>query len=132
VISAGSGVEGEMFSGSNSRASSSVSELRLPDRLGISIEYRPSELLAKMEMGGVMELALETGSHQKVSLFHNYQFKLSNPRPSSNDPPRLTETTIRYKFIVPKGKDTESYFELLSHWTTTEQTPSKVFLDILE
>lgn len=74
-----------MLSVSNSRASLSASESRLVDRLGGSAEYRPSKLLAEMEMPGVVLLASETGSQQKVSLFHNRQLKFSNLRPSSND-----------------------------------------------
>jgi hypothetical protein len=45
-----------------------------------------------MEMAGVVELASETGSQQKVSLFHNRQLKFSNLRPSSNEPAHLEKT----------------------------------------
>ena len=92
MISSGAEVEAEVLSVSNSRASSSTSESRLPDRLGTSAEYRPSELLAEMEIAGVVELASETGSQQKVSLFHNRQLRFSNLRPSSNEPAHLENT----------------------------------------
>jgi hypothetical protein len=91
-MSTGAEVEAEVLSVSKSRASSSTSESRLPDRLGTSVEYRPSELLAEMEMAGVVELASETGSQQKVSLFHSRQLKFSNLRPSSNEPAHLEKT----------------------------------------
>lgn len=96
MISTGA-VEAEVLSVSNSRASSSASESRLPDRLGTSAEYRPSELLAEMEMAGVVELASETGSQQKVSLFHSRQLKFSNLRPSSNEPAHLENTVHMLK-----------------------------------
>jgi hypothetical protein len=97
VISTGAEVEVEVLSVSNSRASSSASESRLPDRLGTSAEYRPSELLAEMEMAGVVELASEIGSQQKVSLFHNRQLKFSSLRPSSNEPAHLENTVHMLK-----------------------------------
>jgi hypothetical protein len=92
VISTGAEVEAEVCSLSNSIASSSASESRLPDRLGTSAVYPPSELLAEMEMAGVVELASETGSQQKVSLFHNRQLRFSNLRPSSSEPAHLENT----------------------------------------
>jgi hypothetical protein len=46
-------------------------------------------------MAGVVELASETGSQQKVSLFHNRQLRFSNLRPSSNDPAHLENTAQR-------------------------------------
>jgi hypothetical protein len=83
----------EELSDSNSRASSSTSESRLPDSSGTSFdEYRPSELLEDIEMAGVVEFASETGSQQNVSLFHNLQDRFSNLRPSSNDPAHLEKT----------------------------------------
>jgi len=102
VISTGAEVEVEVLSVSNSRASSSASESRLPDRLGTSAEYRPSELLAEMEMAGVVELASEIGSQQKVSLFHNRQLKFSSLRPSSNEPAHL-ENTANVSLFVRHG-----------------------------
>jgi hypothetical protein len=78
---------------SNSRASSSASESRLPERLGTSVvEYRPSGLLEAIEMAGVVALASETGSQQNVSLFHNLQLRFSNRRPCSNDAAHLEKT----------------------------------------
>ena len=88
----GAAVEEVVWSVSNSRASSSASESRLPDRLGTSAVYRPSELLDEMEMAGVVALASETGSQQKVSRFHNLQLRFSSLRPSSNDPAHLEKT----------------------------------------
>jgi hypothetical protein len=90
-------VEAEVWSLSNSIASSSTSESRLPDRLGTSAAYPPSELLAEMEMAGVVELASETGSQQKVSLFHNRQLRFSNLRPSSSEPAHLENTVHMLK-----------------------------------
>jgi len=91
AISRGADVEEEL-SVSNSRASSS-NESRLPERLGTSVlEYRPSELLDEIEIAGVVALASDTGSQQKVSLFHNLQLKFSNLRPSSNEPAHLEKT----------------------------------------
>jgi len=78
---------------SNSRASSSASESRLPERLGTSVvEYRPSGLLEEIEMAGVVALASETGSQQNVSLFHNLHDRFSNLRPCSNDAAHLENT----------------------------------------
>lgn len=86
-------MEAEVWSDSNSRASSSGSESRLPERLGTSIvEYRPSELLEAMEIAGVVALASDTGSQQKVSLFHSLQLRFSNLRPSSRDPAHRENT----------------------------------------
>jgi hypothetical protein len=94
-MSSGAEVDEEVLSDSNSRASSSTSESRLPDRSGTSVdEYRPSELLEDIEIAGVVAFASETGSQQNVSLFHNLQDRFSNLRPSSNDPAHL-EKTIR-------------------------------------
>lgn len=79
---------------SNSRASSSGSESRLPDRLGTSFdEYRPSGLLDAMEVAGVVAFASEMGSQQKVSLFHSLQLRFSNRRPCSKDAAHLENTT---------------------------------------
>jgi hypothetical protein len=50
-----------------------------------------------MEMAGVVELASETGSQQKVSLFHSRQLKFSNLRPSSNEPAHLENTVHMLK-----------------------------------
>jgi hypothetical protein len=91
-MSSGSEVEVDVLSDSKSRASSSTSESRLPDRLGTSVEYRPSELLDAMEIAGVVALASETGSQQKVSLFHSLQLKFSNLLPSSRDPAHREKT----------------------------------------
>jgi hypothetical protein len=91
-MSTGADVDAEVLSVSNSRASSSASESRLPDKLGTSAEYRPSELLEDIEIAGVVALASETGSQQKVSLFHNLQLKFSNLRPSSNEPAQREKT----------------------------------------
>jgi hypothetical protein len=93
-------VEDEVLSVSNSKASSSASDSRLPDRLGTSAEYRPSELLDEMEMAGVVALASETGSQQKVSLFHNRQLKFSSLRPSSNELAHL-ENTVNTLVLCP-------------------------------
>lgn len=68
-----------------SGAPSLLSESRLPDRLGGSAEYSTPELLAEMEIAGVVVLASKTASQQKVPLFHNRQLKFSNLRPSSID-----------------------------------------------
>jgi hypothetical protein len=82
-----------VLSDSNSRASSSESESRLPERLGTSgVEYRPSELLDAIEIAGVVALASEIGSQQKVSLFHNLQLRFSNLLPSSREPAHLENT----------------------------------------
>jgi hypothetical protein len=117
VISTGA-VEAEVLSVSNSRASSSASESRLPDRLGTSAEYRPSELLAEMEMAGVVELASETGSQQKVSLFHSRQLKFSNLRPSSNEPAHLENTanvSLRHEW---NSKEVHSPVHMLKRFST--------------
>jgi hypothetical protein len=93
VISRGAEIEAEVLSDSNSRASSSVRESRLPERLGTSaVEYRPSELLEAMEIAGVVALASETGSQQKVSLFQSLQLRFSSLRPSSRDPAHREKT----------------------------------------
>lgn len=84
-----------MLSLSNSNASSSANDSKLPERSGRSAVYRPSELLEDIDIAGVVELASDTGSQQKVSLFHNLQLKFSNRRPSSNDPAHLENTSIR-------------------------------------
>jgi hypothetical protein len=106
-------VEADVLSVSNSRASSSTSESRLPDRLGTSAEYRPSELLAEMEIAGVVALASETGSQQNVSLFHNRQLKFSSLRPSSRDPAQREKTMVGLVYDV-------RYFnhELKAHLST--------------
>jgi hypothetical protein len=92
-MSRGAEVEVEVLSDSNSRASSSESESRLPERLGTSgVEYRPSELLDAIEIAGVVALASEIGSQQKVSLFHNLQLRFSNLLPSSREPAHLENT----------------------------------------
>lgn len=96
AMSRGADVEEEL-SVSNSKASSS-NESRLPERLGTSVlEYRPSELLDEMEIAGVVALASDTGSQQKVSLFHNLQLKFSSLRPSSNEPAHLEKTVHMLK-----------------------------------
>jgi hypothetical protein len=87
--------EEEVLSLSNSSASSSTSESRLPERLGTSVEYRPSEFLDAMEMAGVVALAPETGSQQKVSLFHSLQLRFSNLSPSSSEPEHLEKTEVQ-------------------------------------
>jgi hypothetical protein len=96
-MSRGAEVDEEVWSLSNSSASSSESESRLPERLGTSVEYRPSEVLDAMEMAGVVALASETGSQQKVSLFHNLQLKFSSRRPSSKEPEHLEKTVHMLK-----------------------------------
>lgn len=119
-MSTGAEVEAEVLSVSNSRASSSASESRLPDRLGTSVEYRPSELLAEMEMAGVVELASETGSQQNVSLFHNRQLKFSSLRPSSNEPAHL-ENTANVSLLSrppPEGKGLYSPVHMLKRFST--------------
>lgn len=89
----GAEVEEDVLSDSNSIASSSASEERLAERLGTSgTEYRPSELLAAIEIAGVVALASDIGSQQKVSLFHNLQLRFSNRRPSSRDPAHREKT----------------------------------------
>jgi hypothetical protein len=94
-MSRGADVEEEVLSDSNSRASSSTSESRLPERSGTSVdEYRPSELLEDIEIAGVVALASETGSQQNVSRFHNLQDRFSSLRPSSNDPTHLEKTVV--------------------------------------
>jgi hypothetical protein len=117
VISTGA-VEAEVLSVSNSRASSSASESRLPDRLGTSAEYRPSELLAEMEMAGVVELASETGSQQKVSLFHSRQLKFSNLRPSSNEPAHLENTAHVSLCHGRNSKEVHSPVHMLKRFST--------------
>lgn len=94
-MSRGAEVEDEVLSLSNSSASSSASESMLADRLGTSVEYRPSELLDAIEMAGVVALASEMGSQQKVSLFHNRQLKFSSLLPSSNEPEHLEKTGMQ-------------------------------------
>jgi hypothetical protein len=84
--------EASVLSFSNSRASSSTKESRLPDSSGRSDEYRPSELLEAIEIAGVVALASEVGSQQKVSRFHNLQLRFSRRRPSSNDPAHREKT----------------------------------------
>lgn len=97
-MSSGAEVDEEVLSDSNSRASSSTSESRLPDRSGTSVdEYRPSELLEDIEIAGVVALASETGSQQNVSLFHSLQERFSNLRPSSSDPAHLEKTVHMLK-----------------------------------
>lgn len=97
-MSRGAEVEEEVLSDSNSRASSSGTESRLPDRSGTSDdEYRPSEFLDDIEIAGVVALASETGSQQKVSLFHNLQLRFSNLRPSSNEEAHLEKTVHMLK-----------------------------------
>lgn len=85
--------EEEEWSESKSIASSSTNESRLVERPGISVEYRPSELLHEMEIAGVVELASETGSQQNVSRFQSLQLKFSSLRPSSKDPAHLENTS---------------------------------------
>ena len=65
---------------------------RLPERSGISAEYRPSELRGDIEMAGVVALASVVGSQQKVSLFHNRQLRFSNLRPSSKEAAHFENT----------------------------------------
>ena len=94
-MSRGATIDAEVLSVSNSRASSSASESRLPDKLGTSAEYRPSELLDEMEIAGVVEFASETGSQQNVSLFHSRQLKFSNLRPSSKEAAQRENTIVK-------------------------------------
>jgi len=96
-MSRGADVEEEVLSLSNSRASSSTSESRLPESSGTSGEYRPSELLADIEIAGVVALASEMGSQQNVSLFHSLQLKFSNRLPSSNEPAHRENTVHMLK-----------------------------------
>jgi hypothetical protein len=77
---------------SNSMASSSTSESKLPLNSGTLFESRPSELLEDREMMGVVVFASDVGSQQKVSRFHNLQLKFSNLWPSSKDPAHLEKT----------------------------------------
>jgi hypothetical protein len=98
-----------VLSESNSRASSSTSESRLPDRLGGSAEYRPSELLAEMEIAGVVALASEAGSQQKVSLFHNRQLKFSNLRPSSIDEAHREKTANMLLFVCGPNSNEDTH-----------------------
>lgn len=76
---------------SDSMASSSARESRLPDSSGTSEVYRPSELLCEIDIAGVVALA-SPGAQQNVSLFHNLQLKFSSRRPSSIDPAHLLNT----------------------------------------
>lgn len=92
-----SGADVEEVSESNSRASSSGNESRLPERSGRSCVYWPSESLLEMEIAGVVALASPFGSQQKVSRVHNLQLKFSNLRPSSNDPEHLEKTVHMLK-----------------------------------
>lgn len=78
---------------SNSRASSSTTESGLLERSGTSVVYRPSDVLADWEVVRVVVLASETGSQQKVSLFHNLQLRFSRRRPSSREPAQRENTT---------------------------------------
>jgi hypothetical protein len=82
----------EEDSESNSTTCSSASESRLLERSGTSAVYRPSELLWEIEIAGVVALASEMGSQQKVSIFHTLQLRFSNLRPSSNDPAHIVNT----------------------------------------
>lgn len=75
--------EAVVLSLSNSSASSFARESTLLERLGTS--YWPSGLLDAVEMAGVVELASETGSQQKVSLVQSLQLRFSSLRPSSSD-----------------------------------------------
>lgn len=77
---------------SNSMASSSAIESKLPLNSGTSFEYCPLELLEDMDMAGVVAFASDVGSQQNVSLFHNLQLKFSNLRPSSKEPAHLEKT----------------------------------------
>lgn len=92
-MSSGFEVEDEVLSLSNSKASSSANDSRLPQSSGTSAVYRPSGLLEDIEIAGVVALASDMGSQQKVSLFHNLQLKFSNLRPSSNEPAHLEKTS---------------------------------------
>lgn len=85
-------VDDEVLSESNSTASSSSTDAKLPERLGTSDEYLPSEFRLVIEIAGVVLLASETGSQQKVSLVHNLHDKFSSLRPSSRDPAHLEKT----------------------------------------
>jgi hypothetical protein len=88
---------------SNSKASSSTSESRLPESSGTPGEYRPSELLEDIEMAGVVALASEMGSQQNVSLFHNLQLKFSNRLPSSNEPAHRENTVEMLVFCSTRA-----------------------------
>lgn len=104
-MSRGANVEEEL-SISNSRASSSLSDSRLPERLGTSAEYRPSELLEALEVAGVVALASDIGSQQNVSLFHNLQLRFSNLRPSSNEPAQREKTVdVLVFFPYPNARN---------------------------
>lgn len=54
-------------------------------------------------MAGVVELASETGSQQKVSRFHNRQLKFSNLRPSSRDPEHREKTVAGVSMRLDAG-----------------------------
>jgi hypothetical protein len=54
--------------------------------------YRPSDVLADIEVAGVVALASEMGSQQKVSRFHNLQLRFSRRRPSSKEPAHREKT----------------------------------------
>jgi hypothetical protein len=102
----------ELLSVSNSRASSSAIESRLPERLGTSVAYRPSELRAEREMAGVVELASEMGSQQKDSLPHSLQLRFSNRRPSSSDAEHLEKTAgwlVQFTITFLKAKLTSPH-----------------------
>ena len=111
-------MEAEVWSLSNSIASSSTSESRLPDRLGTSAAYPPSELLAEMEMAGVVELASETGSQQKVSLFHSRQLRFSNLRPSSSEPAHLENTANVSPCHGARSRGVNSPVHMLKRFST--------------
>jgi hypothetical protein len=71
-----------------------------------------------MEMAGVVELASETGSQQKVSLFHSRQLKFSNLRPSSNEPAHLENTAHVSLCHGRNSKEVHSPVHMLKRFST--------------
>jgi hypothetical protein len=66
--------------------------------------YRPSDVLADIEVAGVVALASEIGSQQKVSRFHNLQLRFSRRRPSSREPAHREKTRRgRSQFLAGQG-----------------------------
>ncbi len=53
-----------------------------------------------MEIAGVVALASEIGSQQKVSLFQSLQLRFSNLRPSSREPAHREKTVNLLVFAV--------------------------------
>jgi len=61
-------------------------------------------------MAGVVALASETGSQQKVSLFQSLQLRFSNLRPSSKEPAQR-EKTRNVMLVAAAGGEGRSAIE---------------------